>query len=132
MYTLNIASTIKKMTLNELRDFIFESYYKRIGFVKESSYYSMKRLNDKEHSQSFLIKKNTKSVKQSKINTQQPKHFENLNIFDIKSAIMEHPKTSDKLFKTIRQAEKVSKVGSGKISNSSLQNKVKSLLTKKM
>ena len=32
------------MSVNELRDFIFENYYKRIGFVKERSYYSMKRL----------------------------------------------------------------------------------------
>ena len=32
MYILNIASAIKKMTFNELRDFIFENYYKRIGF----------------------------------------------------------------------------------------------------
>ena len=42
MYTLNIARAIKKKTVNQLRDFIFENYYKRI--VKESSYYSMKRL----------------------------------------------------------------------------------------
>ena len=65
-----------------LRDFIFENYYKRIGFAKERTYYSMKRLkkkdllllatkliekipdphNAKEHYQSF-VKKNTKSVK---------------------------------------------------------------------
>ena len=51
MYILNIASTIKKMSLyeltdfyyhcfkkivNELRDFIFQNYYKRIGFDKET------------------------------------------------------------------------------------------------
>ena len=66
------------MTINELRYFIFENYYKRIGFVKESSYYSMKRLkrkdflllaakliekiadpqNAKDHYQSFIRKKN--------------------------------------------------------------------------
>ena len=48
---------------------------------------------------------------------------------------MEHPKTSQKLFKTIRQAEKVSKVGSGKISNSYLYSdtkKMKFFLTKKI
>ena len=38
MYLLNIAKTIKKMSMNEVRDFIFENYYKRIGFLKESSY----------------------------------------------------------------------------------------------
>ena len=30
MYTLNIARAIKKMSVNEIRDFIFENYYKRI------------------------------------------------------------------------------------------------------
>ena len=44
MYFLNTVSAITKMTVNEFRDFIFENYYKRIGFVKENSYYSMKRL----------------------------------------------------------------------------------------
>ena len=38
MYILNIASAIKKMRVNESRDFIFENYYKQIGFVKERSY----------------------------------------------------------------------------------------------
>ena len=64
--------------------------------------------NDKEHYQSFIGKKNTKSVKQAKIITQQPKTFKNLNILDIKSVATEHPKTSLKLSKTTRQAEKVS------------------------
>ena len=35
------------MSVNEHRDFIFENYYKRIGFVKEKSYYSMKSLTKK-------------------------------------------------------------------------------------
>ena len=47
MYTLNIARTIKTMSINETRDFIFENYYKRIGFSKETSYYSVKRLKRK-------------------------------------------------------------------------------------
>ena len=42
MYTLNNASAIKNMSVNEIRDFIFENYYKRIGFSKENSSYSMK------------------------------------------------------------------------------------------
>ena len=67
--------------------------------------------NAKEHYQSFIRKKNTKSVKQSEIITYQPKTFENSNIADIKSVITEHPKTSHKLSKT-------EKVGS----NSSLQS----------
>ena len=44
MYILSIASAIKNMSVNELREFIFENYYKRIGFVKERRYYSIKCL----------------------------------------------------------------------------------------
>ena len=44
MYTLNIASAIKKMAANKLRNFIFENYYKRIGFIKKITYYSKQRL----------------------------------------------------------------------------------------
>ena len=89
MYILNIARAIKKMSVNEIRDFIFENYYKRIRFSKENNYYSVKRLkkkkdllllanklikktpdlcNAKEHYQSS-IKKNTKSIKKSEIIT---------------------------------------------------------------
>ena len=32
------------MTVNEIRDFVFENYYKIIEFSQEKSYYSMKRL----------------------------------------------------------------------------------------
>ena len=73
------------MCANEIRDFIFENYYKRIGFSKESSYNSMKRLNKKDlsllankfiekiadprnpkqHNQLFLRKKHRNSVKES-------------------------------------------------------------------
>ena len=48
MYILNIDGAINKMSFNEIRDFIFEDYYKRIGFSKENSYYSMKRLKKKK------------------------------------------------------------------------------------
>ena len=80
---------IKKMFVSEIRDFIFENYYKQIESSKENIYYSMKRLkrkdllllanklvekipdpcNAKERYQSFLRKKNRKSVKQSEIIT---------------------------------------------------------------
>ena len=63
--------------------------------------------NAKKHNQLFIRKKNIKSVKQSKIITQLPKTFENQNIVDIKSVITEHPKSSRKLSKSIRQSEKV-------------------------
>ena len=42
MYILNIANAMKKMPVNEIRDFIFENYYERIGFSEENSYYSVK------------------------------------------------------------------------------------------
>ena len=63
--------------------------------------------NAKEHYQSFIRKKYRKSVKQSEVVTYQQNVFENPNIFDLKSVIAEHPKTSHKLSKAIRQAEKV-------------------------
>ena len=42
MYILNIPRAIKKMSVNEMRDFISANYYKQIGFSKERSYYSVK------------------------------------------------------------------------------------------
>ena len=36
------------MIANEIRDFIFENCYKRIGFSKENSYYSVKCLMKKD------------------------------------------------------------------------------------
>ena len=61
----------------------------------------------KENYQTFVRKKNTKSVKQSKIITHTPKTFENPNIVDTKSVITKHPKIWHKLPKTIRQSEQV-------------------------
>ena len=49
MYTLNIAANaIKKMSVNDIKDFIFENYYKRIGFSSENSYHPTKRLKRKD------------------------------------------------------------------------------------
>ena len=42
MYILTIDKTIKKMTVKELKDFIFENYHEQMGFAKENSYYSIK------------------------------------------------------------------------------------------
>ena len=38
MYILNIACTIKKMSVNVIKDSIFENYYKRTELSKEYSY----------------------------------------------------------------------------------------------
>ena len=43
MYIRNIAKAIKKMTVKELKVFIFEIYDQRIRFAKENSYYSMRK-----------------------------------------------------------------------------------------
>ena len=95
MYILNIAKAIKKMSANEIRDFIFENYYKRIGFFKEYKYYSMKHLKKifvvackqinrkkkldlcsaKEHHQSFIRKKKHKISKAIKNNYLSTKNF---------------------------------------------------------
>ena len=48
MYILSIVKAIEKMSVNDIKDFIFESCYESIGFFKENSYYSMKRLKKKE------------------------------------------------------------------------------------
>ena len=42
MLILSIASAIKKISINEIPDFIFENYDKQTRFPKENSYYSMK------------------------------------------------------------------------------------------
>ena len=75
------------MSVSEIRDFIFENDYKRIGSSKDISYFLYETLekmlllenkliekipdphNAKERYQSFIKKKNTKSIKQSEIIT---------------------------------------------------------------
>ena len=44
IYDLNSATAIKKMSFNEIRDFIFENYYKQIIFSKENSCHEIKPL----------------------------------------------------------------------------------------
>ena len=60
--------------------------------------------------QYFFKNKNKKSVKRTKIITQQPKPLGNPNITDIKWVTIEHSKTSYILSQTIRQSKKVSQV----------------------
>ena len=50
MYILSIVKAIEKMSVNDIKDFIFESCYESIRFFKENSYYSMKRLKKKRKS----------------------------------------------------------------------------------
>ena len=111
MYILNIASAIKKMPVNELRKLwkllwanwickrkklLFNETFEKTDLLLLTTKLIEKipnPRNAKEHYQSFIRKKNTKSVKQWKIITYQPKTFENPNIVDINLAISEKPKT---------------------------------------
>ena len=47
MYMINIVKAIKKLSINEIINFIFENYYKRIAFFMENSYCSVKHLKKK-------------------------------------------------------------------------------------
>ena len=44
MYILDIENVLLKMTAKDLKEFIFENYYKRIGFTKKDSYHSLRRV----------------------------------------------------------------------------------------
>ena len=48
MVTLNITKAEKKMSANDIRNFIYKNYYKRIEFSKEDIYRLLKRLNKKD------------------------------------------------------------------------------------
>ena len=41
MYIHNIENAIRKSSVKDLREFIFENYLKQIGFTKEDSYFSL-------------------------------------------------------------------------------------------
>ena len=48
MYIINIIKAIKGMTLNGIKDFIFEKYYQLIALSKKHSHNSMKHLTKKD------------------------------------------------------------------------------------
>ena len=127
------------MTIKELKNFIYENYYRQVWFPKESSHYSIKyqrkidllwlainltvkipdATNAKLNYQSYVKRKNTKLVGQSEITI--TNNYS--TTVDIKSVTIEHPKTSHKLSKAIRQGEKKSYAGPCKSSNSPLYSK---------
>ena len=90
--------------------------------------------NVKEYYKSYLKKKTL--AKLSKTFTHQLKTIDNPNVGKVKSAIIEHPKTSHKFSKAIRQTKKFSQVGgAAKKFDSTLYIKtkrVKIFLTKKI
>ena len=63
MNNFNILSAKKKMRVNELKDVIYENYYERIGFKKESTYYSFKHQKRAKKLKFIELKRNTKVTK---------------------------------------------------------------------
>ena len=53
IHILNIHKAIKKKTIKKLKDFIFENYYRRIGFTEENIFYSTKRKKMKQRKKIF-------------------------------------------------------------------------------
>ena len=41
MHIRNIENAIRKSSVKDLREFIFENCFKQIGFTKEDSYFSL-------------------------------------------------------------------------------------------
>ena len=94
-----------KMPRKNIKEFIFENYYRRTQFTKENSCYSVRHQKKKDllllvimmpdarnaketYYKPIMQNENKKLVKRSKINTEQTKHIENPNIVDIKSVII--------------------------------------------
>ena len=82
-----------KAIINEL-DFLKKAGIIQWNTCKQITKKMLDHRNVKEHYQSFIRKKNKKSVKKTEIITYRPKTFEKLNIVYIKSVITEHAKTS--------------------------------------
>ena len=74
------------MSVNEIRNFIFENYYKRIGFSLESSYYSVNLLKKKKDLL-LLATKSTEKIPDS---------------YNTKSLSTNYKKEKHKISKTIK------------------------------
>ena len=76
----------------------------------------------------ILRKRNDKTIKK---NCSKTKNYRKFKIVHIKIAIMEHPKTSQKLSKTIKETKKASHVGSGENSHSHLYSEKRGMKKRK-
>ena len=133
--TLSLKTIINELDLLKKAVIVQWNIWKRKDLLLLATKLIEKTLdpcNTKEHYQSFLRKKNTKPIKQSKLITQQPKVFENPNIVEIKSVTTENPKASYKLSKTIKQVEKDYQVGSNSFLYSDTKKGKNSSTTKKI
>ena len=36
LYPINIARAVNKMSVNKIKDFMFQNYYKRVGFLRKT------------------------------------------------------------------------------------------------
>ena len=61
MYILNIVSVIKKMTIKELKDFIFKNSHQRMRFAKKNQL-SLNETSEKERPVIVLNKSNRKNT----------------------------------------------------------------------
>ena len=104
--TLSMKNIIKQLDFLKKKVIVHWNPLKKKGYCCLLTNTADQR-NAKEQYESFLRKKNKKSVKQSAIFTYRPNTFQNPNFVDIKLDIIEHPKTSQKLSNTIRKGEKV-------------------------
>ena len=113
------------MSVNEIRDFIFENYYKQTDFSKEYSYYSVKHLkqkfssysetiqkipdprDSKEEYQLFIRKKKPKSMKTIKSNYSSIKRFWKPKHSWYKNSYYRKSKTFTSINKAIRHVEKL-------------------------
>ena len=104
---MNSEALFLKNIISEL-DFLKETYYSMKHqqiidlqlFATRLKEKNPDSLNAKEHYQSFIRKKkNTNSVKQPEVITQQSNIFENRNIVYTKLVIIKHPKSLQKLSK---------------------------------
>ena len=100
---------------------MFKNYYRQIGLTKENSLLINETLKEKDllFLATKLIEYLTLVILNNTIN-----RFCKTNIIDIKSIAIEHPKTSLKLSKTIKQDKKVFQVGTDKNSNSPLYQEI--------
>ena len=95
MYILDTVRAIKKMSVNEIRDFIFKNYFKRIEFSMKNSYYSMKRL--KKHKKC----KNAKKCKNNKTSTCENKTKYDTFYSSSKAEIIINKSDTDDVFQSI-------------------------------
>ena len=111
MYILKFVIAIKGIKIKELEDiFLNKTVIIQWNVKKET----ITICNQEKYLILVILKNNIthiwkkKMIKRWKIIFQQPKTVENPNIVEIKSAVIEYVRMSQKLFKNIKEAKNVS------------------------